>query len=383
MPGPLEEPDVIVVGAGPAGSTAARDLAAAGLAVLLLDKDAFPRDKPCAGGLTNRALANLGFELPADVVRERCRAFRAVWGSKVQEVVFPEPYAVTVDRRDFDRVLVEKAQAAGAIFCPGEAVLGVETGTGRVTVRTTRRRLSAPLVIGADGVPSRVAAALGEKRFPAAPCLSAEIPLPAGQDGRHRLHGTLETHWGMFRWGYAWVFPKGNHASVGLGSWDGAKVNLKALWVEFLQSLGLSPTRPRGHLVPLGGLRRRRSGDGILLVGDAAGFADPITGEGIFYALLSAHLAAETVLALRGRGLPYTSHYLHRYDEACAKAFGRDLAWALALNRLARRCPQLWQKALFRSPVCFRQGLEVACGRKTYRELAFWALSRLPHLLRS
>lgn len=381
MPGVLEEPDVIVVGAGPAGSTVARDLAAAGLAVLLLDKDVFPRDKPCAGGLTKRALANLGFELPADLVRERCRAFRAVWGNKVQEVVLPEPYAVTVDRRDFDKVLVEKAQAAGALFCPGEAVLAVETGTGRVTVRTTRRRLSAPLVIGADGVPSRVAAALGERRVPAAPCLSAEVPLPGSEGGARRLHGTLETHWGMFRWGYAWVFPKGNHASVGLGSWDGAKVNLKALWGEFLVSLGCPPAVPRGHLVPLGGLRRRRSGDGILLVGDAAGFADPVTGEGIFYAVLSAHLAAETVLALKGRGLPYTSYYLRRYDEACAEAFGRDLAWAMALNQLARRWPELWRKTLFRSPVYFRQGLEVACGRKTYRELAFWALRRLPHLL--
>lgn len=381
MRGVLEEPDVIVVGAGPSGSTVARDLATAGMGVLILDKDEFPRSKPCAGGLTARALENLGFALPESVVRERCRAFRAVFGDRVQEVVLPEPYAVTVDRRDFDLLLLEKAREEGAQVAAGEAVVEVYPAGTRVTVRTQRRVLTAPLVIGADGIPSRVAAALGAAHPKAAPCLAADVPLPQEAGCADRWRGTLETHWGLFRWGYAWVFPKGDHLSVGLGSWDGRKRDLKGLWARFQASLGLAPAVPCGHLVPLGGERRRRVGDGILLVGDAAGYADPLTGEGIYFALVSAHLAAETILTLKARGLPYSAANLRRYAEACDAAFGRDLAWALALNRLARLCPALWQRAFFQGSSWFSQALEVACGRRSYRELAFWSLARLPHLL--
>ncbi|HHY91716.1 MAG TPA: hypothetical protein GX511_00065, partial [Firmicutes bacterium] len=95
----------------------------------------------------------------------------------------------------------------------------------------------------------------------------------------------------------------------------------------------------------------------------------------------SAHLAAETLLELKAHNRPFTAANLSRYEVVCQAAFGRDLAWALALNHLARRFPDLWQRAFFASPAWFAEALQIARGRRNYRDLARWSLKRLPHLV--
>lgn len=374
----VKSPDVIVVGAGPAGATVARELAAGGLAVLLLDKNLSPRTKLCAGGLTYRAVQEMGILLPESLIRERCSTFRAVLGSRVQEITLSEPFVFTVDRREFDAWLLEAAQQKGVVVREGEEVLRVELGTAGPRLVTTRGSYNPSLVIGADGVLSRVAAALGQKsRLPAAPSICAEISLPEGKNGSSWC-GTTETHWGYFRWGYGWVFPKGDRLSVGLACWDREKVDLKALWPEFIHGLGLPVPAVSGHLIPVGGGRQVRVGEGVILLGDAAGYADPLTGEGILYAFCSARLAAATVLRLRAQGLPFTASNLKDYEQACYQSFGRDLAWALALNTLARSQPELWRQLFFTGPEWFSEFLQVVRGKKNYRQFAMWALSRLP-----
>ena len=135
--------------------------------------------------------------------------------------------------------------------------------------------------------------------------------------------------------------------------------------------IGLPKGRPQGHLIPVGGRTRYKAVDNLLLVGDAAGFADPLTGEGLYYAFTSARLAAETIWALKRSGLSYTANNLARYWENCWQLFGRDLKYAVRLNKIAQRYPKLWQQALKNlltgSPKRYR------CSRdNSYRQMFYW-----------
>lgn len=374
----LHTAEVIVVGGGPAGSTVAGHLAERGLDVLVLDKDRFGRNKPCAGGITARALSALGFALPEKIVREECHVFRAVMGDKVREVRFSEPYAITVDRRELDAFLLQRAEQLGAVVHMNEEVLAVQPQTDGMLVQTAEAAYRAPLVIGADGFPSRVARTFGRKGLlTAAACLCADVSLPSDSS---RFHGVLETHWGLFRWGYAWVFPKKDHLSVGLGTWDGCRKDLKSLWARFVLSQGLPTAKAKGHLIPIGGTTQLITADNLILVGDAAGFADPLTGEGLYHAFASAREAADTILSLKRSGLPYTANNLARYKKTCWELFGRDLKCAARLNKIAQRYPELWQQAFSEPTNWFAQALKVVQGEKSYRQLYYWALPRLPWL---
>ncbi|NLG86027.1 MAG: NAD(P)/FAD-dependent oxidoreductase [Firmicutes bacterium] len=371
--------EVIVVGGGPAGSTLAGYLAEQDVDVLVLDKEFFPRSKPCAGGVTSRALAALGFSLPETIVREKCYTFRAVYGDTVREASFEEPYVFTVDRKELDTFLLKRARGLGAKVQQGEKVITVESTRSGIVVQTETASYRAPLVVGADGIPSRVARLVGHQGpVNAAACLCADVPWP--EENSDRFHGTLETHWGLSRWGYAWVFPKKDHLSIGLGTWDRGQQNLKALWTSFVQSQGLPLVKAQGHLIPEGGKTKNQVTDNLLLVGDAAGFADPLTGEGLYYAFMSAQIAAETILALKKQGLAYTGNNLARYEKTCWQLFGQDLRCAMRLNKIAKRYPKLWQQA-FRVPVdWFARALQVVQGKASYRQMYYWTLPRLPLL---
>lgn len=371
--------EVIVVGGGPSGSTVAGYLAERGLDVLVFDKDSFPRSKPCAGGVTARALSALRFSLPESIVHEQCRVFRAVLGEKVLETCYEQPYAVTVDREELDSFLLKRAMQMGAAVRTGEKVLSVQPGVNDVTVKTDKAVYNAPLVIGADGIPSLVARwTYGRQDSVNAVCLCADVPLPSVDSSR--FHGALETHWGFFRWGYAWIFPKRDHLSIGMGTWDCRQQDLRTLWTDFVQSQGLPKGRPQGHLIPVGGRTRYKAVDNLLLVGDAAGFADPLTGEGLYYAFTSARLAAETIWALKRSGLSYTANNLARYWENCWQLFGRDLKYAVRLNKIAQRYPKLWQQAFKEPTNWFARALQVVQGDNSYRQMFYWVMPRLPWL---
>jgi geranylgeranyl reductase family protein len=368
--------EVIIVGGGPSGSIAAAQLADKGLDVLILEKDYFPRYKPCAGGVTARALSALGFSLPETIVQEECHVFRAVMGKNVQEARFGHPYAITVDRSELDSFLLQRAKELGAAVHTGEQALAIQPGVNGMLVRTKKAVYRAPLVVGADGIPSMAARVCGRQDLgAAAACLCADVPRPLADESR--FQGVLETHWGLFRWGYGWVFPKRDHLSVGLGTWDGRRQNLKALWTDFVKSQGLPTAKPQGHLIPVGGKWRPTVADGLLLVGDAAGFADPLTGEGLYYAFSSANIAGETIWSLKQTGLSYTANNLARYERSCWQLFGQDLKQALRLNKIAQRYPGLWHQAFKASANWFSWALQVVEGEKSYRQMCQWVLPRL------
>lgn len=377
------EAQVIVVGGGPSGAMAARQLALAGVETLLIDKTAFPRVKPCGGGLSAKVKGLLGPELWP-------QGARGLRGAVVFLTGGGEPLAIeakdgfllgwVVKRAEMDQGLLSAAQGAGVRVITGEEVLGLEEQRWGLSVRTSRGIHRAQWVIGADGVRSSVGRWLrGDPPWERLPALVADV-------GSGGAPPAMEEGWSLWDftavpWGYGWVFPRQDGLSVGVACMRRVSGLLSHFWrfvgahmAEACQE-GISP---RGHLVPRGGRSSRIWGRGVILVGDAAGLADPFHGEGIPFAIESG-IAAGDCLAkvLRGDATDPSAYgrWVRRLVDIPFR-FGRVLAWMFyrdpaAIDRLLRASPGaiLWIQRWM-------------AGSVGYQELMWVLVRRLPSLLR-
>lgn len=284
--------DVVVVGAGPAGSTAAREAASRGASVLLLDRAKFPRDKPCGGGVTVRCANLLPFSIEP-VVEDVITGARLKIG-RGREVVrdSKRPLTFMTQRRRLDAYLVEQAQAAGAEFRDGDGVVGVERMPDTTFVVTTKGGtvVESRVVIGADGANGVVGNRLGyEAAATAAVALEGNFPYPDGVPDRWKHRVAL--HFGDYPGGYGWVFPKGDHVNVGIGGWKEAMgPNLRELLAHVCRVYGFDVNalqNLRGHHLPMQRRGMVMAAQGSAVIGDAAGLVDPLSGEGIYAALAS------------------------------------------------------------------------------------------------
>lgn len=358
-----------VVGGGPAGCAAALELAARGARAVLLEREAVPRYKACGGGLTGRALA----ALPEGLDWSPDRTFRVAEMRLLDEdlrieVTRPEPIVAMTMRAKLDGALFEAARRAGAEARSDCRLLDVSRRSDDLELATSRGTLRAGFLIAADGALGGTARRAGwPEAFRGLPALEGELAPDA--DAMARLGGAPRFDFGLPGRGYGWVFPKERHLSVGVLAARRGPLSPKALLRDYLRRVGLAdrelsslvgsaiPVRPRA-----GGLVRDR----VLLAGDAAGLADPITGEGIWAALSSGRLAGRAWA--EGGGEPRRVERL--YERAVRREILRDLRAARALARVPYGPPRL-QRFAFRR---FGRGMcealaEVIAGRRSYRGL--------------
>jgi geranylgeranyl reductase family protein len=335
-------PDVLVIGGGPAGATAARTLALAGRRVQLLDRARFPRNKPCGGAVSMRAVLRFPYLRDAlariSTRRLSCLYLEAPSGTGIT-LTSHEPAALMVRRVEFDALLLDLAREAGAEVIEGVEVSRVREASDRVHIGARDgREFEAPFVIAADGVNSVVARRLAINGGWPAARVAIDMMEETPSDTLRSVDP--DTLWVAYGYGgsegYAYVFPKAEHVNVGIGyvlEWfrshvDEAPYDLQRRFIGELQHRGvLDGHSSRAHftpfLIPVGGPLRKTATRRVLVAGDAGGFVNGITAEGIFYAMVSGELAGRTAAGATTRG----------YERRWRREIGAELRDSVVVQR--------------------------------------------------
>jgi geranylgeranyl reductase family protein len=339
MAGMSNSADVIVVGAGPAGSTAAYRLAAQGASVLLLDRAAFPRDKPCGGGLTLRGVRQLPFSVDPVVEDVIHRLVLRLRFDSWTEVTSKEPVILMTQRRRLDAYLLEQAGEVGAEVRQGVRVRSAtQDASGVEVVCEGGERIRGRFLVGADGATGVSRQALGavvEHSFAVA--MEGNVSYDDYDPTPYRGRALLEV--GVIPGGYGWVFPKGDHANIGVGGYISQGPALRDELARLCRVHGVAPDRLRdirGWRLPIRRADAVTARGRALLVGDAAGLVDPLSGDGMFEAFTSSRLASEAVMdALAGRA-PSVDPYSEKLDAALIPHLAASWATKLAVEKNPR-----------------------------------------------
>ncbi|MBI4647918.1 MAG: geranylgeranyl reductase family protein [Bacteroidia bacterium] len=337
----IKKYDVIVIGSGPSGSTAARILAQHSFSVAIIEKCKIPRYKPCGGGIVWKARKLLENRLEGIIENEfsnvEINLFQQALSFHVERN-FPLITMVMRDKLDF--CLTEVAIKAGATLYTEHEVISMINNSNKITLETSADKFECKYLIGADGVNSRIAKLAGWKESrTVAPALEYEIETDTKTFNRLSYQPRFDIEY--LPQGYAWVFPKKKHFSVGLMAIRAPAKGLHYYFQNYLADIGISniiSQTGQGWFIPVSPRKNGFFKNNIMLIGDAAGLADPVTGEGITNAILSGKIAAEAII---GSGASNTAGGIYQ-DELNTQMLkglktARTLAKLLYLSKWLRK----------------------------------------------
>jgi len=372
--------DVIIIGAGPGGSSAAYLLASSGMRVALIDKASFPRDKLCGGMLSERtekvykSIFGDRWEDAHEFTSSGARFFYR--GRLINEVSnYRKIYFTT--RMSLDYHLVRLACAKGATLFENTCAASLEPESGLVRL-TNGAPLRGNFIIGADGVISMAAKNLG---FPVqkeklATALEIEFP----RQGNMEEVCQPEIHFGVVRWGYGWVLPKKDTLTIGIAGLAQKNRSLRESFLAFLKQVcsHVPDIKWQGHPIPIGNFMLRPGRGNILLVGDAAGFVEPLTGEGISFAMQSGSCAAHAILDATDSGNPQSAsgHYKQRYQQMARLLNQAQWMRYLVFSDFSEK---LFIKVLQRSQNVIHRYMDLAADEMDYADYSKFLIKRLAH----
>ena len=363
--------DVIIVGGGPAGSSLGYELGKAGIRTVLLDKAKFPRYKTCGGIVDVKAANSLEFDIDPVVEDTISRVMISRKMGRPFVKACQSPITYNVSRERFDHFLLQKAIDAGCTVEQGEGVRNVEIRNGEVVAvagnGTTHR---GHILVGADGANSVVARSMGLLQN-AYMGIGLEWEVEVDPADLEQWRGSALLDLGTIPSGYAWIFPKSDHLSLGAGGAQEHAKELRAYYQAFIarwkQTLKPHRTiREKGHRLPV-----RRKGEAIqqgniLLVGDAAGLIDPLSGEGIYYAINSGQIAAR---AIAGHLADPHHRPLADYQRLIDETIMPEIQRAKSFMRLFYLYPRPFISGLKRSDRLWQTTCALLTGEKNYSSI--------------
>jgi geranylgeranyl reductase family protein len=337
--------DAVVVGAGPAGSTLALHLAEAGASVLVVDKARFPRDKPCGGGMTMRAVRQCPVD-PSPVVEEEVDTVELRF--RYRDAVVrsgPKPFVLMTQRRRLDAFLLDAAREGGAEVREGTSV---QIEPGNTVLLPGGERVHADAIAGADGANGVTARSVGlGAGIVHGVAYEGNVPYTAISRERYAHRAVIEL--ADIPGGYGWVFPKGDHANVGVGGWQSEGPRLREHLRLLCEAHGLEPgalESLRGHRLPLRRPGTPIAGERALLLGDAAGLIDPVSGDGMYECFVSSRLAAAAILDLLAGRASSLEPYQAALDAALSPLHRASWKLKQALDRWPRASWRMASTAL-------------------------------------
>ena len=291
--------DIAIIGSGPSGAMAAYKAAEMGKSVVLIEKEKLPRYKTCGGGLVHRGRVRLPFPID-EVIEKEYHELEVFFenSSHFFTAKRNEPIISMVMRDTFDQFLVKKALEKGAELLEQTTALSLERSDQGLILGTSEGNIQCQYLIGADGVLSITAKMGGwQESRNLIPALEYEVVV--SDEDYNRLSHKVRFDVDAVPDGYAWCFPKNGHLSLGVGTLKKQKIDLKKYYKAYLEKLGIKEiisSEAHGFQIPVGQRKDSFSKNRVFLTGDAAGFADPLTAEGISNALLSGELAALAIV---------------------------------------------------------------------------------------
>ena len=359
--------DVIVVGAGPAGSTAARECASRGLSVLVLDKAEFPRDKPCGGGITWRASELLPFDLMPVVERVIFGITMSVRRTKSFTRRSPQTISFLTQRTRLDAFLLQKAVEAGATLREGSPVQSVERFPDHVVVRTRSEAFEARALVAADGANGPTTKMAGvDVNLVQGIALEGNITPTNGFP--KEWEDVLGLDFGSPPGGYGWIFPKEDHLNIGIGGWKYLGPTLRDRLKQLVRFYGYDPDEMwglRGHHLPILRSTRPLVDGNMLLVGDAGGLLDPISGEGIYAAIWSGQIAADHLAQYVAGEVPNLNAYRLQVERELLP----DLQVSRQFHDLFHLSPSFYMAIERRTSILWTLVCRVLLGQQTYADV--------------
>lgn len=372
--------DIIIVGAGPAGTVLAYLLAKIGLKVLILEKARLPRYKTCGGGVTFKTVDHLPFDATPALQQEASGGIISYGGKPLLKTPVRRPFAWLVMRDAFDNFLAQEAQKAGAELIDSVPVENIEQTSNYIIAQTNIGKFTGLFIAGADGVNSTVAHLLGllPKREVGI-AIEAEIEVPSKALEEQGQYATFD--FGAIPHGYGWVFPKSDHLSVGVFYASTGKVNdLRQTLHKFIACQPVLQQHRQlslhGHQIPLGGVFETLHLGRALLLGDAANLADPWLGEGLFYAVASAQIAAQVIEALLEQGRADLSSYTQKVNAEIVQ----QLAYAQRLANVVYHFPHYGSQLISKSSLMQNLIFGVIRGDYTFQAVNRLLLQSMPRI---
>ncbi len=362
--------DAIIIGAGPGGSNAAARMLETGLKIAQFDRYAFPRVKPCAGVITVKAMNACVRNIEPRIISNHKDVQLNFWQKRINHFVLKKTILRTVSRPDFDYYLVEKNQEEkNFTFFDNSEVTRIEYD-GFFKVYTIKYVFTSNHLVGADGADG-ITNRIFRISQPRDSAIGLEVDLNLSPDCPVSMPPTYDL--GAVPRGYGWIFPKGNHCSAGLYTYTKEIRNARQLLEEYIDSKGLQTGkrilgRLRGHTIPVGGYNLNPCRIPVYIVGDAGAFADALTGEGIFHALESGRLAAETILQVESGTGSYEDYYRKLKKRVL---FDTEVSYNVSRRFYAGLAKGMY---LLENPVVWRTVLQGSVDGATYREMISFPL---------